>query len=81
MIPNLSTIATNSGAHLLPLIQHWRRHGIKPQDSMRQRLKVRHPSDVAIEDKIKSLNAGIALIREDPNYVKFREYLHHARCE
>ncbi|KAJ5355675.1 hypothetical protein N7517_010284 [Penicillium concentricum] len=54
-------------------ILNWRRHGIQPHDSMRQRLKVRHPSDVAIEDKIQSLNAGIALIREDPNYVKFRE--------
>ncbi|KAJ5177385.1 uncharacterized protein N7500_000084 [Penicillium coprophilum] len=58
---------------LIEFIQRWRTSGIKPADHWRQKLRVRHPSSMAIKDKIQSLKAGIREIERDEDYIKFRE--------
>ncbi|OQE35144.1 hypothetical protein PENCOP_c014G04655 [Penicillium coprophilum] len=58
---------------LVERIQRWRTSGIKPADHWRQKLRVRHPSSMAIKDKTQSLKAGVREIERDENYIKFRE--------
>lgn len=53
-------------------VRLWRKEGIKPEDSMRHRIQVLHPSASAIKDKVEALGEEIRPIEQDEAFARYR---------
>ncbi|KAK4866864.1 hypothetical protein LT330_008027 [Penicillium expansum] len=55
---------------LLTRVRLWRQNGIAPDDDMRTRLQLEHPSSSAIKEKVRSLENEIRELEGDKEYIQ-----------